>query len=983
MYLKNAKETRLSLFEIVREDCSKQTWSEAVKLVRANGVSTDSQAPNQQDLLVLNADTGVSNKVKLWIEDEDWKCDCNSHEDPCKHVAAAVIALRQAKTMGKNLKAAENTTARIEYHFFPKQEGALFQRRVVWSGGYEVLAAKLNDPNKLRVKGHAVTPQPIDLKIDKALLYQSQGIIDRNSIKTLLKALYGCDRVFFDNKVVEVLAEPMGLVCDVIDHHQGVHIKGRLDPNILSHYKNGLAVTHEGVAYMRSIDLPANIFRMLKDGHYFSADELGQLASIIIPKIKEQARIINQSTNLPSIIRAKVRIGFKLEPQIGEEIAITPEIVYGTPEIAVVRDGKLVLKGLDSPLRDPEAERDLNRQLYTKYGLSCGETITKTRTKALTLIEEINKTGLFHIQDEGGRKTFEVYSELMPNLSTTNHGFNLTFTSEGSSKETKTATIKAVSEAFRKGDQYVSLVDGGFAPLPTSWLQKFGSRVFEILETQDEAGQLPRGSWPTAAALAQDLDMPMPSPVNDLRDRLIKGKQKGFELHSEFQAQLRPYQKDGVNWLHFLREIKMGALLADDMGLGKTLQTIAIMQGPTLVVCPTSVLPNWIAEIKKFAPYLNPVPYHGVSRSLSQPSKNDVIITSFGLLRLDQNKLLEHQWETMVIDEAQNIKNPKSQVSKAAAAMNAQFRIALTGTPVENRLDDLYSQFHFLNPGMLGTYRGFQTQYVNPIEKGEPGPALRLKNLISPFIMRRLKDDVLDDLPPKTENELHIELSQEEKEAYQGLLAATKKEVLEKLGAGSRTIEMLELLLRLRQAACALDLLPGQEDVDNGVSSKTQVLLDKLDQVAEDGHKALVFSQWTSYLDILEDSLKKSNTSYIRLDGSSRNRGEIVERFQSQEGPTVLLMSLKAGGVGLNLTAADHVFIMDPWWNPAAEDQAADRAHRMGQNRPVMIYRLITKDTVEERIMLLKEKKRNLADEMLAGATQTAITREDILDLLS
>ena len=442
---------------------------------------------------------------------------------------------------------------------------------------------------------------------------------------------------------------------------------------------------------------------------------------------------------------------------------------------------------------------------------------------------------------------------------------------------------------------------------------------------------------------------------------------------------MRSYQVRGVDWLILLRELELGALLADDMGLGKTVQALCAIQGPTLIVCPTSVLFNWAEEMQRFRPGLSFSLYHGAGRKLD--GKAEVTLTSYAILRLDIDILSERSWQTVVLDEAQNIKNSDSQVARAAYRLNAKFRVALTGTPVENRLEELWSQFHFLNPGLLGGRTHFRNRYARPIAEGDPNSAALLRERIRPFLMRRKKQEVAPELPRLTELVLHCELSDEERAVYNAVRAATVEQVVAQLSEGGNVLAALEALLRLRQAACHVSLVPGQQATG---SSKLELLLTRLEQAMADGHKALVFSQWTSLLDLVEPQLNQGEIPFVRLDGSTRDRGSVVKQFQSEDGPPVMLVSLKAGGTGLNLTAADHVFLLDPWWNPAVEDQAAARSHRIGQTRPVVVHRLVARDTVEEGILELHARKRALS-EVVLGSTDEAqgLTREDLLALLS
>jgi SNF2 family DNA or RNA helicase len=336
-----------------------------------------------------------------------------------------------------------------------------------------------------------------------------------------------------------------------------------------------------------------------------------------------------------------------------------------------------------------------------------------------------------------------------------------------------------------------------------------------------------------------------------------------------------------------------------------------------------------------------------------------------------------------VADEAQAIKNPDSQTARAAYALPAAFRLALTGTPVENRLEELWSLMHFTNRGLLGGRSDFADRHARPIADGAPGAAAALRQRVKPFLLRRLKQDVAPELPPRTDAVLRVELGDAERAVYDAVRAATQKEILALLDEGKGVMQALEVLLRLRQAACHPALVPGQKA---STSSKLEVLRDALEAAVAEGHKALVFSQWTSLLDLIEPALKEADLPFTRLDGSTRDRGAVVERFQAQDqdSPPIMLVSLKAGGSGLNLTAADHVFLCDPWWNPAVEQQAADRTHRIGQTRPVFVYRLVSTGTVEERILTLQDSKRALMDAALGdGAAAAGLTKADLLALLA
>jgi SNF2 family DNA or RNA helicase len=510
-------------------------------------------------------------------------------------------------------------------------------------------------------------------------------------------------------------------------------------------------------------------------------------------------------------------------------------------------------------------------------------------------------------------------------------------------------------------------------------LAKHGHLVADLMAARGEGGRVATVALPALAELCDELGAPRPPGLDKLAPILESfDKIPSAPLPEGLRATLRPYQKQGVDWLCFLRSTGLGAVLADDMGLGKTLQTLCALEGRTLVVCPKSVVHNWADEIRRFRPELRIVIYHGNRRKLDELA--DVTLTTYAMLRLDAELIAKETWGTIVLDEAQAIKNPDSQVARASYTLSGGFHVALSGTPVENRLDELWSLFHFTNRGLLGARADFQHRYAAPIGAGEKGAAARLRTRVRPFLLRRMKREVAPELPPRTDVVLHCELEEEERNVYDAVRTATRKEVISELAKGGSVLAALEALLRLRQAACHSALVPGQTAV---TSSKITRLLEALEEAVLDGHKSLVFSQWTSLLDLVEPHLDAAGIRWTRLDGSTRDRGAVVYEFQSESGPPVMLASLKAGGTGLNLTAADHVFLLDPWWNPAVEDQAADRAHRIGQDRPVMVYRLVAKDTVEEGILALQEKKRALSDVALGGADQAGgLTRDDLLALL-
>jgi SNF2 family DNA or RNA helicase len=483
---------------------------------------------------------------------------------------------------------------------------------------------------------------------------------------------------------------------------------------------------------------------------------------------------------------------------------------------------------------------------------------------------------------------------------------------------------------------------------------------------------------PDVAELCESVGIATPTYFSTLKGALDDAASiPDAVLPSDLHADLRPYQRIGVNWLSFMKANRLGAVLADDMGLGKTLQAMCILSGRTLVVAPTSVLYSWREQLKKFRPGLEVSVYHGQNRTL--PTTSGVVLTTYAILRIDIDKLIEHDWDVAILDEAQMIRNPESQVARAAHRLNAAFKLNLSGTPIENSLDDLWSQYHFVNPGLLGSRRQFDEEF-SKIADGDLVAARKLQRRVRPFILRRLKRDVAKELPPKTEVVLECELSERERLLYEAILGASRQQVMERLGAGDTIFSVLEVLLRLRQACCHTGLLPGHEAEQ---SSKLDLLLESLERSIAQEHRSLVFSQWTSLLDLVEPHLIRKGISFSRIDGSTADRAGIVERFQRDDGPTVMLLSLKAGGLGLTLTKADHVYILDPWWNPAVEDQASDRAHRIGQENPVIVHRLVASNTIEERILELQNKKRALLGAAFGEAGDVSLSREEVLELLN
>ncbi|NRA43937.1 MAG: DEAD/DEAH box helicase [Oligoflexales bacterium] len=975
------------LFKAVRSAANASTWSKGVELSRQGGVLGKEWSQDEVILTVLEPNKAVNPVTTLWPDDEDWNCDCGSKEDPCEHVVAAVIAIKRANEQGVKLPQASVKVADIEYHFTSNADALNFTRFVSQDGKKEVLGVSLSALASGRIDGPALAPTKEDLTVDHVIDGNRKGgILPAKILKEVIKSLQGCERVYLDGNQVKCKVDPLGATASIVDTPSGVHIKSQKNSMITKVFNNGAVLSDKNKPELHpllQVNLAEDIRTMLREGRHFGQKEIPFLVSEIVPKLREALPLIVRSEKLPSTEYTKPRLAWESEAQ-GSNLLARPIIVYGDPVSAKIQDGRLIsLNKQKIPIRMVEEERKLKDELSRRFpGSELFTPMSFHASEAISFIEKVELKGFEMIGD--GKQQFHVYPQLrvsLPQNISPDNPFEIEFSSieKGSSK--RLADPRQVLNAWLNEEPLVPLLDGGFSPIPKDFLAAHGSKILDLLGSKDESEKLPTCMLPALAELYQDLDIETPFELNEWKQLLEKfDKIPNSQLPSDLKAELRPYQQQGYNWLRFLQQTGMGALLADDMGLGKTLQTIACIQGKTLVIAPTSVLENWRKELEKFRPDITCSIFHGLNRKIDANAQ--VIISSYALLRMDFAVFDELGFDMLVLDEAQAIKNPRSQSAQAAFSLKAGFKLALSGTPVENKLEDMWSIFNFLNKGLLGSYEHFQKSYVKPILAGNKEAGERLRKRVKPFVLRRLKSQVAKDLPPRTDLVRYCTLSEHERQTYEALRLASRKEVLDKLANGGQVIQALELLLRLRQAACHLGLLPSGAEQE-GYSSKLNLILECLQNSLGTDNKCLVFSQWTQFLDLIQGALEKQSIPCLRIDGQTKNRQEIVDQFQNNETVKVLLLSLKAAGVGLNLTAADHVFITDPWWNPAAENQAADRAHRIGQKKPVIVTRLVSEDTVEQKILLLQDKKRALADSVISTAGNSFnLTKEDLLELL-
>ena len=969
------------MLETVRKAALPAIWSQGVKLVRENAVTRDSASASEIVVRVRASGHAVAPTVTLYLEDGEWSCDCGGKVDPCAHVAAAAIFAAQAPAASENEAAPEPPKrARLVYRLGREASLLTIARVVVRADGSEQAVTSLAS-DLARGKADEVSATHDDLRVDRILGATARRFAPLGRLADLFDGMSAAE-VTFDGASVKVSGEPVLPRASIVDAPGGFLLRIERDPAIGEIVAKGVARVGDTLRPLGETDTTGDLLERLPLSRTFLGADKAELVTRVIPELEKKLELEILTTKLPRrSFTARPRIAMDLSHQ-GHTLSILPTLVYGDPPIARVDGDALTpLRRVEVPVRRPDEERVLVARLRDELNLAPGRRVDLDGLEAARFAQKLRDFQRA-IGDEAHAAVFEG-APLVPRIIVGGDGaFDVVFEHEDESdadKPRRHADGATVMRAWRDGVDLVPLDGGGWAPLPADWLAKHGHRVADLFAARDPDKKLARSALPELGALCDDLDAPRPMGLDKLAP-LVEGFTgiPSVTLSPGIEATLRSYQERGVDWLSFLRDAELGAVLADDMGLGKTLQTICVLRGRVLVVCPKSVLFNWAAEIARFRPSLRVALFHGTARALDPDA--DVTLTTYAVLRLDSASLVAESWDAVVLDEAQAIKNESSQTARAAFALKGKFRVALSGTPVENRLEELWSVMSFANPGLLGGRSDFQERYASPIAAGDPGAAARLRAKIRPFVLRRMKREVLPELPPRTDQVLHVELDDRERAVYDAVRVATQKDVAEKLSQGGGVLAALEALLRLRQASCHAALVPGQTAES---SSKIEALVEALEDAAADGHKALVFSQWTSLLDLVEPHLRAANVAFTRLDGSTRDRAAVVAEFQDEAGPPVMLVSLKAGGTGLNLTAADHVFLLDPWWNPAVEDQAADRAHRIGQERPVMVYRLVAKDTVEERILALQEKKRRVADVALGEASGAGgITKEDLLALL-
>jgi non-specific serine/threonine protein kinase len=659
--------------------------------------------------------------------------------------------------------------------------------------------------------------------------------------------------------------------------------------------------------------------------------------------------------------------------------------------------------------RKPEFEQDAYQILATSdFGLKKasssepqGTYVLRARVHPLDFlmknVPRMTEVG-FEIFGEEALKTARV-NRVKPTIS-----FNVTSGIDWFDVETVVnygeieVSVKELRKALRKKEHYIKLADGSIGEIPEEWLERY-KHLFDLGDETKNGVRLSNFHLTLLDQLLGEADQVRTD--QEFKQRLEKLKNfagvTSNTLPQGLTGELRPYQKAGFDWLHFLHEFNFGGCLADDMGLGKTIQVLAFLlslrekqhsKNPDLIVLPRSLLVNWQREIGRFTPGLRFLEYFGSLRDkdFEALENYDLILTTYGVMLRDVEKFRGFSFHYVILDESQAIKNPVAQTSKAARLLKCEHRLVMTGTPVENSTFELWSQFAFLNPGLLGNLEYFRSEFGTPIEKNnDEGKADFLRKMVYPFILRRTKDQVAPELPPRTERVIYSDMEPGQRkyynrlrDYYRGLLLG----MVESKGIDNSRMKVLEGLLRLRQVCNHPALVDKQF---RGESAKFELLLETLETLRSENHKALIFSQFVEMLRILRMELDRRKIKYTYLDGSTQDRQGQVDIFQSDQRIPFFLISLKAGGVGLNLTAADYVIHIDPWWNPAVEMQASDRTHRIGQEKPVFVYKLIARDSVEEKILQLQDRKRNLVDQLITTEKNflKSLTAEDVNVLFS
>jgi SNF2 family DNA or RNA helicase len=951
--------------EWMNEEAPPAIWSRGIALARTakaevtvekDGVSAEIK------LKLQTAERLLAYQVTLWPNDEDSYCNCENKNQPCAHVIAAAQIYDQGRA---SLPETGDDAKTVKYFWEFDKKPTPWKLSLLRTLGGKPLNTSLISLVGGIESGRIAQPMPvttsIDLKIDD-LLNRSRDIGARLDWANLLKLVKELPAIPLNGSatllVPQLSCSAAKLIIKVSDEIQFKKIIPEFTKLAegMAMSDNSIFLQPEGAdsptpQNVRTADLENFLLETLPKLHdQFEVQIEGEL-----PKIEEVP---------PTLVLKLDRLG----DATSDRLVVTPILQYILANGNAVRvlEGKLILdlpvKSI--PRRDRAAETALIQKLRRELNLTLNQPASFAGNDALSFTQKLSHTS-FSVKDSGKHNGQSTGSE-------------------------------AVLESYQNDQTYrpeIELQDG---KLKLFFLNRKGSRVevseqqlqklsdhpgHPVMDSLKEYGRISEDFWNEFGAEIMRLSaLKELKGVDQAVARALTQEIKGItlaeeifpltDLDSTLLEKLRPYQKQGAAWIiSRIQQGLSGALLADEMGLGKTVQTIAALQTPALVVVPTSLISNWVSEIKRFRPSLSVNIYHGGNRAWK--SDADVCLTTYGVIRQEvvqfQERAMQKPFAMTVMDEAHVLRNQETLSAQAIRAIPSRFKLALSGTPIQNHLRDLYSLFSIIQSDLFPN----SDEFFETVEQ----PRL-FQAKTSPLILRRLKENVLTELPAKTQMFHAVELIEEEQREYNLRLGSARKEIQERVvAAGASPVTLFEVLLRARQVCDHRALFI--EEHANATSSKLDALKELLKELTENGHSVLVYSQWTKFLDLIEISfdqdqeLKKIQTE--RLDGSTSNRSKVIERFQGSENPTIFLLSLHAGGVGLNLTKADHVIFCEPWWNPFVELQAEDRVHRMGQDKPVFIHRLIVQGSIEEGMLRLQEKKRDL---------QAALSMEDIKNLV-
>lgn len=890
---------------------------------------------------------------------------------------------------------------------------------------FEGVTARGRAPLNSLTGGETYAVEPEDAKLLEAL-HQIAGdtpgmfVAGTNELAQILAALQGHPRVTFGkSQEVEVLTEPLRLKMAAMLQGNGeivLRLKETARGETVVSERHG-AWNFDGASF-RPVALTDALRPLMQGAVTISRAQVPLFLSQDWPRLDQSGEVeANFKLEQFELVHLAPRIVLELEGGIADLRGMLRFDYAGKIITAGAKSDSVWMPDPASPTRygtrDPQSEQAAIARLR-RAGFSGphedGHLQLAGQNAVLTFFardyQKLGREWKVTLEERLQRSTEKNLERIEPNFEVTSSGeqwFDLGVTYQsGSGERFSTAEIQRL---IRSGQSHTRLKNGKFAIIDTGAVEELQEVLLDCAPRQNENGYRIQNTQSgfLASALGENSGWKVAAPASWKERATQQSGQAAMNPPplGTLEEVLRPYQKHGVGWLEFLRRNRFGGILADEMGLGKTLQTLAFLQSvaerapsekrqPSLIVCPTTLVFNWVAEVAKFTPKLRVVALQGPRRHelFAKLGEFDLAVTSYALVRRDSEHYAGIEFDTVVLDEAQHIKNRQTQNAQSVKSIRARNRFVLTGTPIENSVLDLWSIFDFLMPGYLGTAADFKERYEGPIARDRnPEAQARLNRRIRPFLLRRLKKEVARDLPDKIEQVSFCEMTSDQQAAYQQLLEASRQEIsnaVETQGLQRSRMVILTALLRLRQICCDLRLLKLENTAANN-SGKLEMFQELLQEVIDGGHRVLVFSQFVEMLSLIKEALGEQNIPFSYLDGSTTDRAKVVQEFQNDPAIPVFLISLKAGGVGLNLTAADTVIHFDPWWNPAVESQATDRAHRIGQTRVVTSYKLITRGTVEEKILSLQNKKREMIQSTLSGEETLAnsLTWEEIQGLFS